>query len=176
MPDIILSDVDLPGMNGIELVKEIRKENKTIPIILLTAHTKTEYLMDAVKLHLVDYITKPLDIKKLTLALYDSAQEILSSGEFMVKFITGSMYNISKNIVFFQNQEYALTHQEELLLQILLKNRHRSVNTEEILEYVWDYGDGTSSALRSLLNKLRKKIGKESIVNISAIGYRIILD
>jgi DNA-binding response OmpR family regulator len=176
MPDIILSDVDLPGMNGIELVKEIRKENKTIPIILLTAHTKKEYLMDAVKLHLVDYITKPLDIKKLTLALYDSAQEILNSGEFMVKFITGSMYNISKNIVIFQNQEYILTYQEELLLQILLKNRHRSVNTDEILEYVWEYGEGTSSALRSLLNKLRKKIGKESIVNISAIGYRIILD
>lgn len=176
MPDIILSDVDLPGINGIEFVKLIREENKTIPIILLTAHTKVEYLMDAVKLHLVDYITKPLDIKKLTLALQDSAQQILDSGEFLVKFINGSLYNMNKNVVIYHNQEYSLTHSESLFLNLLLKNRHRAVSSNEILEIVWDYDEGTEGALKSLLNKIRKKIGKESIVNISGVGYRIILD
>ncbi len=175
-PDIILSDVDLPGISGIEFVKIIRSENKTIPIILLTAHTEVEYLMDAVKLHLVDYITKPLDIKKLTLALQDSAQQILDSGEFLVKFITGSFYNINKQIVIFQNKEQNLTHQESTLLEVLLKNRHRSVSIREILETIWDFDEGTESALKSLLNKVRKKIGKEAILNISGIGYRIILD
>jgi len=176
MPDIILSDVDLPGMNGIEFVKKIRDENKTIPIILLTAHTKVEYLMDAVKLHLVDYITKPLDIKKLTLALQDSAQQILNSGEFLIKFINGSLYNMNKNIVIYQEKEESLTLHESLFIKFLLKNRHRAVSSTEILENIWDYNDGTEGALKSLLNKVRKKIGKESIVNISGVGYRIILD
>ncbi len=176
MPDIILSDVDLTGISGIEFVKEIRQENKTIPIILLTAHTEVEYLMDAVKLHLVDYITKPLDIKKLTLALQDSAQQILDKGEFLVKFITGSLYNMNKQIVSYHNSEQTLTHHESLLLQILLKNRHRAVSSAEILDNIWEFDEGTDSALKSLLNKIRKKIGKEAIVNISGIGYRIILD
>jgi len=176
MPDIIISDVDLPGINGIEFVKIIREENKTIPIILLTAHTEIKYLMDAVKLHLVDYITKPLDIKKLTLAIQDSAQQILDSGEFVVKFVNGSLYNITKNIVIYNNEEQLLTNYEVLFLKILLKNRHRTVNSEEILSYVWDFDEGSQSALKSLLNKVRKKIGKESILNISGVGYRIILD
>ncbi len=176
MPDIILSDVDLPGINGIEFVKIIREENKTIPIILLTAHTEVEYLMDAVKLHLVDYITKPLDIKKLTLALQESAQLILDSGEFIVKFINGSFYNMTQNIITYKNSDYRLTAQEIMFLELLLKNRHRAVSSVEILENIWDYDEGTESALKSLLNKVRKKIGKESIVNISGIGYRIILD
>jgi DNA-binding response OmpR family regulator len=176
MPDIILSDVDLPGMNGIEFVKKIREENKTIPIILLTAHTKIEYLMDSVKLHLVDYITKPLDIKKLTIALQESAQQILDSGEYLVKFINGSLYNMNKKIVSYQKHEYYLTLHESLFLELLLKNRHRTVSTIEILENIWEYDEGTEGALKSLLNKLRKKIGKESILNISGIGYRIILD
>ncbi len=176
MPDIILSDVDLPGINGIEMVKEIRETNKTIPIILLTAHTEVEYLMDAVKLHLVDYITKPLDIKKLTMALQDSAKEILENGEILVKFITGALYNVDQNISNFNNEEYRMTNMESLFLNLLLKNRHRTVSTEQILETVWDYDEGSESALKSLINKIRKKIGKESIINISGVGYRIILD
>ncbi len=176
MPDIILSDVDLPGISGIEFVQKIRLENKTIPIILLTAHTKVEYLIDAVKLHLVDYITKPLDIKKLTLALQDSAKQILDSGEFIVKFVTGALYNLNKNIVILNDDEQQLTYHENLFLKLLLKNRHRAISSNEILENIWDYDEGTEGALKSLLNKLRKKIGKESIANISGIGYRIILD
>ena len=176
MPDIIISDVDLPGMNGIEMVKKIREENKTIPVILLTAHTEVEYLIGAVKLHLVDYIVKPVNIKKLTLAIQDSAKQILDNGEILVKFITGASYNVTKNTVQFQGKEHTLTLHESLFLNLLLKNRNNTVSSQQIMDVVWDYSEGTESALKSLINKLRKKIGKESILNISKIGYRIILD
>ncbi len=175
LPDIILSDVDLPGMSGIDFVKKVREENKDIPIILLTAHTEVEYLMDAVKLHLIDYITKPVDIKKLTLALKESAEQIIQSGKFTIKFISGAVYNINNQTITFKEKEYLLTQQESLFLQILIKNSTRNVSTDEIFDVVWEFGDGTDSALKSLLNKVRKKIGKESIINISGIGYRVIL-
>ena len=175
MPDIIISDVDLPGISGIEFVKEIRKNNKIIPIILLTAHSEVNYLMDAVKLHLIDYIIKPVDVKKLTITLKESARQILDNGKFSIKFISGALYNIDNKTILYNSKEYLLTHHENLLLELLLKNRNKNTTTVEIFDNVWEYDEGTESALKSLLNKLRKKIGKESIINISGIGYRIIL-
>ena len=175
LPDIIISDVDLPGISGIEFVKEIRKKNKQIPIILLTAHSEVNYLMDAVKLHLIDYIIKPVDVKKLTIILKDSAKQIIDSGKFLIKFISGALYSIDNKTITYNSQEYLLTHQENLLLELLLKNRNKNTTTVEIFDNVWEYDDGTDSALKSMLNKIRKKIGKESIINISGIGYRIIL-
>ena len=175
MPDIIISDVDLPGISGIEFVKKIRKNNKNIPIILLTAHSEVNYLMDAVKLHLIDYIIKPVDVKKLTVTLKESARQVLDNGKFFIKFISGALYNIDNKTILYNRQEYLLTHHENLLLELLLKNRNKNTTTVEIFDNVWEYDDGTDSALKSLLNKLRKKIGKESIINISGIGYRIIL-
>jgi DNA-binding response OmpR family regulator len=83
---------------------------------------------------------------------------------------------MTQNIITYKNSDYRLTSQEVLFLDLLLKNRHRTVSSVEIMENVWRYDEGTESALKSLLNKVRKKIGKESIVNISGIGYRIILD
>ncbi len=174
-PDIILCDVDLPGINGIEFVKTIRQENKEIPIILLTAHSEIEYLMDAIKLHLVDYIVKPLDIKKLTSSLRDSAQQILGNDKFLIKLVSGALYDINKKIAYYENKEQTLTLCESLFLELLLKNKNRTVANSEIFEKVWDFGDGTEQALKNLLNRARKKIGKESIVNVSKIGYRVIL-
>jgi DNA-binding response OmpR family regulator len=175
-PDIIISDVDMPGINGIELVKIIRDENKKIPIILLTAHTDHKYLMEAIKLHLVDYITKPLDIKKLTLALKEAAKLIVENGEYVIKFISGSFYNPNTQSIQYQNNSYNLTAKENTFLKVLLKNRHRTVEIDELLNEVWNYDEGSESAIKSLVNKLRKKIGKESIINISGVGYRVILD
>ena len=63
--DIILSDINLPGMSGLEFTKIIREENRLIPIILLTAHTNTELLLEATRLRLIDYLTKPIDFEML---------------------------------------------------------------------------------------------------------------
>ena len=67
--DIIISDINLPDTNGIDFIKELRKSDKTIPVILLSAFTDTKYLLEATKLKLVDYLTKPVDFKTLNNSL-----------------------------------------------------------------------------------------------------------
>ncbi|WP_321312692.1 response regulator transcription factor [Halarcobacter sp.] len=172
--DIVLSDISMPEMSGLELSKEIRKNNKTIPIILLTAHTDTNFLLEATRLRLIDYIVKPLDFNQLKEALMKASNEIYNSGNFSINFENNIYYDFSKKKLFMNSEEINITAKEIILLEFLYKNRKRVVPTIEIKNNVWedDY-EATDSALKGVLNKLRKKIGKDSIKNISGIGYQL---
>ena len=85
-PDIILSDINMPGINGLELARKIRKENREIPILLLTAHNDTETLMQAANLAIDGFIVKPvLEVDDLLRRLRETAKKIPSEKDFAAK-------------------------------------------------------------------------------------------
>ncbi len=174
--DIIISDINLPDISGINFIKELRKIDKTIPIIILSAYTDKNYLLEATKLKLVDYLTKPVDFKSLNSALNNCVDEILDNSRYVISFKNNIQYNVlhKKLIDFSNNEEIALTSKELTLLDLLIKNSNRVLSTDELKTTIWeDEFEATDSALKNLLNKLRKKVGKESIINISSVGYRL---
>lgn len=174
--DIIISDINLPDMSGIDFVKEIRLSDKTIPIVLLSAYTNKEFLLEATKLKLVDYLTKPIDFKNLNNALQKCVEEILYNSRYIITFKNNIQYNVSHHCLIddTKKEEIHLTSKELDLLNFLIKNNNRVCSSDELKSAIWDdYLEATDSALKNLLNKLRKKIGKESIVNISGVGYKL---
>lgn len=173
--DIIISDINLPDMSGIDFVKEIRISDKTIPIVLLSAYTNKEFLLEATKLKLVDYLTKPIDFKSLNDALQKCVEEILYNSRYIITFKNNIQYNVSHHCLIDDNKdEIHLTSKEIDLLNFLIKNNNRVCSSDELKLAIWDdYLEATDSALKNLLNKLRKKIGKESIINISGVGYKL---
>ena len=174
--DIIISDINLPDMSGIDFIKEIRIKDKTIPIILLSAYTEKEFLLEATKLKLVDYLTKPINFKDLNNALQKCVEEILDSSRYIITFKNNIQYNVSHNCLIDDNkkEEIHLTNKELDLLNFLIKNNNRICSADELKSVIWDdYLEATDSALKNLLNKIRKKIGKESIINISGVGYKL---
>lgn len=173
--DIILSDISMPGENGLDFVKYIREQKPYLPIILLTAHTDTHYLLDATKLKLIDYLTKPVDFDELTQALIKAGKECPQVTNLQLP--NQVEYNFQTREIFKNKERVSLTHKELLLFEYLLEHKDKTVSKEELFEHIWDdYYKATESALKSLLNKLRKKIGKESIKNISGIGYQLQID
>jgi DNA-binding response OmpR family regulator len=174
--DIIISDINLPDMSGIDFIKELRKIDKIIPVVLLSAYTNKEFLLEATKLKLVDYITKPINFKVLNEALNKCVEEILENSRYIISFKNGIHYNVLHRKVsdLINNNEIPLTCKELDLLDFLIKNNNRVCSAEELKDSLWENSlDATDSALKNLLNKIRKKIGKESISNISGVGYRI---
>ena len=174
--DIIISDINLPDFCGLEFIKELRIVDKTIPVIILSAYTDRKYLLEATKLKLVDYLIKPIDFKNLQIALYKSVEEILDNSRYIIPIINNLHFNVlhKKLINTGINQEILLTAKELCLLELFIKNSHRVLSIQELKLTLWeDEDEATDSALKNLLNKLRKKIGKESIINISGIGYRL---
>ena len=174
--DIIISDINLPDTDGIDFIKELRRTDKTIPVILLSAFTDTKYLLEATKLKLVDYLTKPVDFKTLNNSLQSCVEEILDNSRYLINFQNNIQYNVlhKKLVDLNTKEEVALTLKELDLISFLIKNSNRIVSSEELKSNIWeDCFEATDSALKNLLNKIRKKIGKESITNISGVGYRL---
>lgn len=174
-PDIIICDINLPGMSGIDFVKWVRKFDEKSQIFLLTAYTDKEYLLDAIKLGLVDYLTKPIDFNILEKTLKDAARKVIQAKTLHVELISGAIYCYQQRTIKFKQGTYALTAKEVKLLDHLISNRSRMTSKEELKACLWDDDMASESAFKSLINKLRSKIGKEAIENISGVGYRIIL-
>jgi len=172
-PDIILSDVSLDEMSGIDFIKKIRQSNSKIPIIILSAHTDTSFLLEASKLKLVEYLTKPATYKELENSLLLAVKEIQSVTERFYYLNEVNKYDIQHKLLYnSQNEITKLSNNETNLLELFIKNSNRTIYTEEIKNLIWDDSfNATDTALKSLIHKLRKKIGKNTIKNVSGIGY-----
>lgn len=173
--DLIISDINLPGKSGIEFIKKLRENKSNIPVILLSAYTEKDYLLEATKLKLVDYLVKPIDFDILKEALIKVCEEIIENARFIVSFEDKISYNIlQKRLYTVDDNTIDLTSKEIELLDYMIENNKRIISHEEIKTNIWeDSFEATDSALKNLLNKLRKKIGKSSIENVSGVGFRI---
>ena len=163
-------------MSGIELSKEIRKNNTNIPIILLTAYTETSMLLDATKLKLINYLVKPVVFDDLYDSFVDAVKDINIDKTSSVYFQNEIIYNQTNSILYEKNIEKDLTQSERKLLDYFILHKDRTVSIDEIKLYIWNDSDkATDSAFKSLLNKLRHKIGQDSIKNVSGVGYHLVI-
>ena len=170
-PDIIISDIEMPHLNGLDMAQKIRKQDRSIPIIISTAYTDTSYMLKAVELQLIKYIVKPISSKKLQEAL-NLLLEHLNINNIVT--IDNQKYYDSLNKCFMIEENIIkLTRKELQLLDLLAKNHHRVVNYEEIESQLW-YDDYMSmDALRALIRTLKKKLQGDYIENVSGFGYRL---
>lgn len=174
-PDIILSDINLPNMSGIEFSKLVREDDYHIPIILLTAYTNKEILLEATKLKLVSYIVKPVVFDELYESFILAIKDIIRDSTSLLIFSNNSTYDIQSKLLYLDNDEVHMTSSENRLLEIFIKNLNKTVSINDIKDQLWDdVYDATDSALKSVLSKLRSKIGKDSIKNVSGMGYYLV--
>ena len=170
-PDIIITDIEMPRLSGLEMTKQIRKTDKTTPIIIATAFTDTSYLLEAVELQLIKYITKPITSKKMREALNVIFEHLNLNN--IVKISNNTHYDKLNKTLLIDNGLIKLTKRELQLLDLLAKNHHRMVNYAEIEGTLW-YDDAMSKdALRALIRTLRVKLKGEYIENVSGFGYRL---
>lgn len=173
-PDIIITDIDMPGMNGLELAARVRESDSFIPIVVTTAYTTEEFLLDAVSLHLERYLVKPVTLAKLKESLESCYEKLQEVNRITIRFSTGYTYNITSHIMEDENGEFVtLQNKEKLLLELLIKNVERVTYYSEMEDEVWEGEELNRGSLKALILKLRKKLGKDSIVNESELGYRL---
>lgn len=173
-PDVIITDIDIEKNNGIKLCKEIREINNKIPIIILSNLKNEEYLFSAIRLHVVDYILRPTQIKELIYALNHTAKQLVNHGNINIKISNGSNYDYKEKILTTKdNKQIKLTKNEFKLFELLLANKHRTLTKEEIIDTLWANKEISESGFKSLFSRLRTKIGKDSIENSFGIGYQL---
>lgn len=171
-PSILLLDINMPHKDGLSALKEIRKRDINIPVIIMTAHTEKEYLMNAVELYITKYLVKPFDKDALLDALNACVKLLQSKNDKILDLNDEIKFNYTKQTIIKSNEEISLNKKERLLLNLLIENKNKVLTYESIEYHVWD--DTISmDALKSLIKDLRKKTSKDLIKNISKIGYKL---
>lgn len=170
-PDLIITDIQMPKMNGLELIKKIRETNPKVRVIITSAHTDLDYLLDATELHLVKYIVKPITEDKLTLALNAFVNSYENTTVYNL--IPSWIYDESKSLIKGPEEEFILTKKENNFLMMLII-KGRIISYQEIENILWeDSSVMTQNALRLFIKNLRKKLPKNLLKNIQGTGYRL---
>ncbi len=171
-PDIIITDIEMPHLNGLEMAKKIRKLSQNTQIIITTAYTSQDYLMEAVNLHLIKYITKPISLPKLSNALNECENFLEEKVNTKKVFSQTIFYDIYTKELINGNSVTPLSKNERALLDLLIKNHPAPTSYEAIEAEVYEFAT-SKNAIKLLIKALRNKITKEAICNVSGLGYNI---
>jgi len=169
--DVLMLDISMPHVDGLEAVKVIRKTNQHIPIIIVSAHSTQEYLWRAVELKITKYLTKPSTRDHLITALEYVALELTRHKRHPVELDADRYYSPCKKCVYTHHQSQSLTPTESRLLEYLVAQENCAVSFETIADYLWGYEPHSKEAIKSLIKDLRRKVGSERIQSVYGIGY-----
>ncbi|KAB7885801.1 response regulator transcription factor [Poseidonibacter ostreae] len=171
--DLLLLDVNVPSMNGFEVLKKIRKEGNETPAIFITSLNSVDSLEEGYDSGCDDYIRKPFALKELLIRV-----QTIIKREFSVK---NDLIIIDENITFdsisnelTSNGEIIKLNFKELkLLKFFLQHPNELLIHDRIYDYVWEYDEEYSdNSLRTYIKNLRKVLGKDKIVSLKKLGYR----
>ncbi|CFX54423.1 Signal transduction response regulator, receiver domain [Syntrophomonas zehnderi OL-4] len=181
-PDLIVLDLMLPGKDGLEICRDLRKENIDIPIIMLTARDEEIDKVLGLELGADDYMTKPFSVRELSArvkAVLRRKQAIMTSESADTELIIGSfIIKPERYEIYFNGELLDLTLKEYELLEVLLKNKGRVLKREYLLQILWDYADGVNTRVLDVhISKIRDKIEIDSknpryIKTVRGLGYR----
>lgn len=178
-PDILVLDVMMPKKDGFTLVQEIRKIDQWIPIIFLTAKSRTEDVVEGFGYGANDYLKKPFSMEELIVrikALLKSNDQSPSSNGPIP--IGQYLFDPQKQKLTFQKEEQLLTHRESELLKALSQNPNELTDRKEILNALWGNDDFFNArSMDVFISKLRKRLVNDpniQIINVRGYGYKLV--
>ncbi len=175
--DLIILDLNLPGIDGLEILKELRMKNKESRVIVLTARGQIVDKIRGLDLGANDYMTKPFHFAELEARIRCLLRQEIIMNDVVISCAELSFDTASRRC-YVENTEIKLTKREAGLLEYLLRRKESYISQEELMEHVWDSSvDCFSNAVRVHISSLRKKLrvalGYDPIQNKINVGYII---
>lgn len=170
--DLLLFDVNVPGMNGFELLEQLRKDGVRVPAIFITSMTSLENLKDGYKSGCCDYIRKPFDLDELQLRIEQVIRSFYHKSESVIELAKGLKYNTADFSLTYNDGIISLSKTEKDILEVLLKYKNQVVSIDTFQDEVWgEYVDPAN--IRVQINNLRKKMPDDVIQNRRGVGYTL---
>ena len=179
--DLVISDINMPIMDGIELLENIREVDESLPFIFVTAQMDVSNILKSIKLDIDDYILKPIDIE----VLFDGIDRVIKKS-FKKRFLKEEKKHIklgdkliwdSENKLIYKDGEFVkLTKKEILLIDLLCDNLNKIISTENIIFLLWEDSfdvESNIANLKNLISRLRIKLPSLYIENVYGMGYKI---
>jgi DNA-binding response OmpR family regulator len=172
--DIVILDIYMDSISGIDVAKTIRLANDKIPIVIVSGSIATQDLLEACKLNLIEYIYKPIEFNALIKVLYLAVNRLKSQGMLIAKINDSVSYDyFAKAFVYPDGEKVALTKNEINALELLLSNRPQVVTYETFSNVLEE--EMSDGALKNLILRIRKKMRDDSnLRNLAKIGYSLV--
>ncbi|MBS4069309.1 MAG: response regulator transcription factor [Sulfurimonas sp.] len=168
-PDIVITDIMMPRMSGLEMAQELRKINPDIHIIVLSAFSEKEKLLSAIDIGINKYFLKPFDTDELL----DYIQSITPKlSDRLIKLDDGFVFNKSTNSLYKKDRFVPLTKNEMKFLSLLLDNQESVIDDTLIKKNLWEE-DVSDERVRTFIRRLRAKTSKKLIKNVKGVGYQL---
>jgi len=162
-------DINVPSIDGIEVLKYIRLHHKDIPVIIVSSNHELEKIQLSYEKGCNDYLKKPFFMYELI----HKVKELCKLEDKYIVFDDKYKYNFIDHILYKDESKIVLAKKEILFLELFAKNINKVVSYDEIDEYVWEGEDTNIDNIRALIKRLRKKIPNASIKIVTGIGYTL---
>lgn len=180
--DLVLSDIQMPNLNGVELTSKLYELNPSQLLIILSAHDDTKYLLPLINLGIEQFVKKPIDYQELLRALLNSSRKIQKDSTTVAPVFSQKIH-LSNNVIFdkdnsslLENDKMVYLTKYEIIFMQFLSNHIGKIYSNEDIANQYEMLDESLDIqnIRKLVSKLRKKLPENSLESIYGIGYRII--
>jgi len=171
--DIVITDIVMPNVSGLDLVKNIYEVNSTQSIIVLSAHNDADYLLEFVNLGIEHFMVKPFDLEEITNVIYKVTKK-LNPLEDVVNLINNYSWDKKNLVLYYRDKQLSLTKKETLFVEILADNLQGITKIEAILKVLWpDSKNVSTNMLNPIISRLRKKLPQKLIKSVYGLGYKL---
>ncbi|ALW06913.1 TPA: response regulator transcription factor [Campylobacter jejuni] len=171
-PDLVITDIAMPIMDGLDMAREIKEISDDVPIVVLSAYSEKERLLRSIDIGIDKYLIKPVDIEELFKVLDCLVGEKIEAN-MLVKISEEYQFNKTKRTLIHNGKEIVLTKKELAFISLLLKQPGVLVLHEDIKKNVWIGEHVSDTAVRTFIKRVRDKVGKDFIKNVPSLGYKI---
>jgi DNA-binding response OmpR family regulator len=170
----LVIDLGLPGASGLDLIRYIRTRGATTPILVLTARSSWQEKVEALNAGADDYLVKPAHVEELVARMRALARR--AAGQVQPQLVAGPLtLDPSLKKLTVNGEEVSLTANEFRLLSLFMYKPKQTFSLDEILDHLYPLDqERDRNAAEVLIGRLRRKIGRELIVNVRGLGYRLL--
>jgi len=173
--DIVFSDIEMPELNGLELVAKIRKIKKDDNVVIFSAYQDSKYLLELINLNVRRFILKPVSLGELLDEIDYIIDEIKDETMSTLYLSDSVTFNKEESVLYLKNTPIAFTKSEQFVVELFVSKLNQVVSNEDIVSYLYENMiDINIDNVRKLMYKLRQKLPKNFIQSIHGIGYRVV--
>ena len=171
--DIIISDLKVKDGIALRFIEEVRKLNKTIPIVVLSAHKDEDFLLKAIPLGLTTYAIKPINFSEFEKVLKKCSEALCLIDKDVIFVKENTFYDKGRKIIIIDDNSITLTKKEADFVELLIENQSSIVTKDMINDVIWENEIMSDPALKNFLLRIRKKTYRDLFYTIQGVGYRL---
>lgn len=170
--DLLILDINVPDINGFTILETLHKEKREIPTIYISALIDIEDISRAFDIGCYDYLKKPFHLKELTIRINRLLKSRITPQQHK-RLSKSYSFDIETMTLYYNNEPHILPKRQMQIVKLLAENRSLVVNYEMFKEYAYNAEDIDISTIRSEINRIKKSLKEDFIINIRGSGYMI---